>query len=148
MAVDCKSIEKFIVGSSPTSFILFIFLIMTFFLNELYVIFIFFLLSILIGVAILFASYFLSLSNPDVEKLSAYECGFDPYGDARNAFDVKFYLVGLLFLIFDLETIFFFPWSVGLSFVSFEGFWGMADFIVELLIGYLYIWQVGVLDWE
>jgi NADH-quinone oxidoreductase subunit A len=90
----------------------------------------------------------LSTSNPDVEKISAYECGFDPYEDARNVFDVRFYLVAILFIIFDLEAVFFFPWCVSLSFLNFEGLWGMVDFVVELLTGYLYAWEAGALDWE
>ena len=93
-------------------------------------------------------SYSLSVSNPDAEKVSAYECGFDPYEDARNVFDVRFYLVAILFLVFDLEAVYFFPWAVSLSFLNLEGFWGMADFLVELLVGFIYAWEVGALDWD
>lgn len=93
-------------------------------------------------------SYMLSTSNPDAEKISAYECGFDPYEDARNVFDVRFYLVAILFIIFDLEAVFFFPWCVSLSFLNLEGLWGMVDFVVELLAGFLYAWEAGALDWE
>jgi len=93
-------------------------------------------------------SFFLSGQNPDVEKLSPYECGFDPYGDARNSFDVRFYIVGLLFLVFDLETVFIFPWLVSSSVLSISAFWGMTDFILELFIGFYYVWVIGVLDWE
>jgi NADH-quinone oxidoreductase subunit A len=104
--------------------------------------------SIFLACFIIFLSYSLSASNPDVEKVSAYECGFDPYEDARNVFDVRFYLVAILFIIFDLEAVYFFPWCVSLSFLNIEGFWGMMDFIVELLIGFIYAWEVGALDWE
>lgn len=108
--------------------------------------FIFF--CLVLSILILLISFFVSISQPDTEKLSTYECGFDPYGDARNHFDVRFYLVGLLFLIFDLETIFFLPWSVTISFLTINSFWGMFDFILELLIGFFYVWKIGVLDWE
>jgi len=104
--------------------------------------------AIVLSCVIIFLSYFLSDSTPDVEKVSAYECGFDPYEDARNVFDVRFYLVAILFIIFDLEAVFFFPWCVSLSFLNVEGVWGMVDFIVELLAGYYYAWEVGALDWE
>lgn len=91
---------------------------------------------------------FFSDSTPDVEKVSAYECGFDPYEDARNVFDVRFYLVAILFIIFDLEAVYFFPWCASLSSLNSEGVWGMMDFIIELLAGYYYAWEVGALDWE
>lgn len=121
---------------------------MTFFHQEFSNISFFFFFSLLLSVGILIISHFVSISNPDSEKLSAYECGFDPYEDARNNFDVRFYLIALLFLIFDLETIFFLPWSVSLSFLNEEGFWGMFDFILELLVGFIYAWIVGALEWE
>lgn len=121
---------------------------MIFFQQELYKLGVFFLCSLILALIILFASYRVSSYNPDVEKLSTYECGFDPYGDARNNFDVRFYLVGLLFLIFDLETVFFLPWSISLSFLTLNAFWGMLDFIVELIVGFIYVWRIGVLDWE
>ena len=106
------------------------------------------LFSIFLASFILFLSYRVSIFNPDVEKLSAYECGFDPYEDARNVFDVRFYLVAILFLIFDLEAVYFFPWCSSLSFLSSSGLWGMIDFIIELLVGFIYAWEVGALDWE
>lgn len=104
--------------------------------------------SIFLAVVIILLSYTFSTTSPDVEKVSAYECGFDPYEDARNVFDVRFYLVAILFIIFDLEAVFFFPWSVTVSYLNTEGFWCMMDFIVELLVGYYYAWEVGALDWE
>ena len=107
-----------------------------------------FIFSVILAFIIIFLSYSLSNSNPDVEKVSAYECGFDPYEDARNVFDVRFYLVAILFIIFDLEAVYFFPWSVSISFLSLEGFWGMVDFLIELLIGFIYAWEVGALNWE
>jgi len=104
--------------------------------------------SIFLASIILFLSFRLSIYNPDSEKLSAYECGFDPYEDARNVFDVRFYLVAILFLIFDLEAAYFFPWCVSFSFLGLDGLWGMVDFIVELLFGFIYAWEIGALDWE
>lgn len=143
-AVDCKSIENpLFVGSNPTFFILFML-----FLSEFLKIGIYFLFAVSLATIILFASFRLSTYNPDIEKVSTYECGFDPYGDARNNFDVRFYLVGLLFLVFDLETVFFLPWSVGLSFFTQLGFFGMVDFILELFVGFFYVWKIGVLNWE
>ena len=86
--------------------------------------------------------------NSETEKLSAYECGFEPYEDARNIFDVKFYLVAILFIIFDIETMFLLPWSVSLSQINALGFWSMIDFLVELGVGFVYIWYVGALEWS
>lgn len=116
--------------------------------NELAKVGILVLFAIFLSCVIIGLSYFLSDSAPDVEKVSAYECGFDPYEDARNVFDVRFYLVAILFIIFDLEAVYFFPWCVSLSFLNVEGVWGMVDFIIELLAGYYYAWKVGALDWE
>lgn len=106
-------------------------------------------LSLIITIVFLGASVLLSSKKPNTEKLSAYECGFDPYEDARNMFDVRFYLVSLIFLVFDLETLYFFPWCVSANKITLDG--GLAsflDFAIELLIGYVYIWKVGVLNWE
>ena len=121
---------------------------MSFFYQEFFVIFILLIFSIFLASFILFLSLRLGAYNPDVEKLSAYECGFDPYEDARNAFDVRFYLVAIIFIIFDLEAAFFFPWCVSFSFLTVDGLWGMLDFVIELLFGYGYAWVVGSLDWE
>lgn len=104
--------------------------------------------SIFLSVVIFGLSYFLAIQKPDTEKLSSYECGFDPYEDARNTFDVRFYLVAILFIIFDLEAVFFFPWAVSLSHLTSWGFWTMIDFIIELALGFLYAWKIGALEWE
>lgn len=106
------------------------------------------LFSIFLSSVIIGLSYSFSISNPDSEKVSAYECGFDPYEDARNVFDVRFYLVAILFIIFDLEAVFFFPWCVSFGLLNLDGFWGMVDFVFELIVGFLYAWNVGALDWE
>lgn len=104
--------------------------------------------AIILACMIILLSYLFSSSAPDVEKVSAYECGFDPYEDARNVFDVRFYLVAILFIIFDLEAVYFFPWCVSFGLLNTEGFWGMMDFIIELLIGFIYAWEAGALNWE
>lgn len=109
---------------------------------------IFLLIAIVLALIIVTLSYVLSNQNPDTEKLSSYECGFEPYEDARNIFDVKFYIVAILFILFDIETMFLLPWSVCLSQLSTLGFWSMIDFIIELGIGFVYIWYVGALEWD
>ena len=121
---------------------------MSLFYLEFYKVGILFFFSLFLACLILFLSYRVSMTNPDVEKLSAYECGFDPYEDARNVFDVRFYLVAILFIIFDLEAVYVFPWCVSLSLLSSDGLWGMVDFIIELIAGYIYAWEVGALEWE
>jgi NADH:ubiquinone oxidoreductase subunit 3 (subunit A) len=121
---------------------------MTFFHIEFLKIIILLIFASSLALAIIGMSYIFSTSISETEKESAYECGFDPYEDARNNFDVRFYLVAILFLIFDLEAVFFFPWCVSLSFLNISGFWGMFDFIVELLIGFYYAWAIGALEWE
>jgi len=93
-------------------------------------------------------SYLLSIQNPESEKLSTYECGFEPYEDSRHKFDVKFYLVAILFIIFDIETMFLLPWSVTLSQLNLLGFWSMIDFIIELGVGFVYVWYIGALEWD
>mgnify|MGYP003844880495 FL=1 len=106
-----------------------------------------FFISVVLSLIIFGFSYLLAFQLPDVEKLSAYECGFDPYEDARNSFDVKFYLIAILFVIFDLETMFLFPWCVSLSSLNSNGLWIMIDFLFELIVGYIYVWKIGGLDW-
>lgn len=109
---------------------------------------IYYLVAVLIACIILFFSYRFSIYNPDPEKLSPYECGFDPYEDARDVFDVRFYIIAILFLVFDLEAAFFFPWCVSYSFLSFESLLGVVDFVFELFCGFLYAWVIGALDGE
>lgn len=121
---------------------------MTYYLVEISKIGILLIFATFLSFLIIFLSYALGQANPDVEKTSAYECGFDPYEDARNTFDVRFYLVAILFIIFDLEAVYFFPWCVSISYLNVESFWGIIDFIIELIFGYIYAWEVGVLDWE
>ena len=101
-----------------------------------------------LSTVMLLASYIAGKQNPDSEKLSAYECGFAPFEDARNRFDVRFYLVAILFIIFDLEIAFLFPWAIALGEVGLYGFWSMMLFLAILTIGFIYEWKKGALEWE
>jgi len=106
-----------------------------------------FLFSLLVSCLLFFISYFISKKEAYTEKLSAYECGFEPYEDARNQFDVQFYLIAIIYLIFDIETIFLYPWAIAFFDISAIGFWTIIDFISELWLGYIYIWRTKVLTW-
>jgi len=106
------------------------------------------LFAIFLSVLLLLLSYFLSVQNPETEKLSSYECGFEPYEDARHKFSVNFYIVAILFIVFDIEAMYLFPWSVSLSNLDISGFWSMIDFIIELGVGYVYVIYMDALDWE
>ncbi len=101
-----------------------------------------------LAMVIVLASLIVSKQKPDSEKNSAYECGFAPFGDARSKFDVRFYLVSILFIIFDLEVAFLFPWAVSLGKIGLYGFWSMVVFLGILTIGFIYEWRKGALDWE
>jgi len=116
--------------------------------EEYFAILILIIFSFVLSSILLLISYLFAPQNPDSEKISAYECGFDPYEDARNSFDIRFYLVAILFIIFDLEAMFFFPWAITLSVTNFTAFWGMLDFLIELIIGFIYAWLIGALEWE
>jgi len=116
------------------------------FYSEYSVILIFLFIAILLSLIIVSLSYFLAIQNPDTEKLSTYECGFEPYEDARHTFDVKFYLVAILFIVFDIETMFLIPWVNVLGQLDILGFWSMIDFVFELGVGYIYIYCIGALD--
>ncbi|MGO1117622.1 NADH-quinone oxidoreductase subunit A [Rhodovibrionaceae bacterium A322] len=101
-----------------------------------------------LGGFLVVASFIVARQRPDTEKLSAYECGFEAFDDARSKFDVRFYLVTLLFIIFDLEVAFLFPWAVSLGEVGLFGFWSMVIFLGLLTIGFVYEWKKGALEWE
>ena len=102
----------------------------------------------LIGLALLVAPFIVAYKNPDPEKLSAYECGFDAFDDARMKFDIRFYLVSILFIIFDLEVAFLFPWAVAFGDLGWYGFWSMMIFLGVLTIGFIYEWRKGALEWD
>jgi NADH-quinone oxidoreductase subunit A len=105
-------------------------------------------LSTFISGILFFLSYIIATHKANTEKLSAYECGFDPFNDARNTFEVRFYLVAILFIIFDLEISFLFPWCITLGKLSSVGFWSMIIFLLILTVGFIYEWQKGALEWE
>lgn len=93
-------------------------------------------------------SYFLVTQSPETEKLSTYECGFEAYGDTRSQFNVRFYIIAILFILFDIEIIFLAPWCLSISQLNLLGFWSMVEFLVELGIGFIYAWCVGAIDWS
>ena len=101
-----------------------------------------------LGIILLLAAAVIAIRNPDPEKVSAYECGFNAFDDARMKFDVRFYLVSILFIIFDLEIAFLFPWAVAFQDISLIGFWSMIVFLVVLTVGFAYEWKKGALEWE
>lgn len=116
--------------------------------SEYLAIFIYILIGILISIVILALSYLLASQKADSEKVSAYECGFSPFEDARNKFDVKFYLVAILFIIFDLEVTYLFPWVTVLDRLPVFGYWSMFWFLVLLTVGFVYEWMKGALEWQ
>jgi NADH-quinone oxidoreductase subunit A len=104
--------------------------------------------SLVIGTALMVAPFLVAVRHPDPEKVSAYECGFNAFDDARMKFDVRFYLVSILFIIFDLEVAFLFPWAVAFKEVGAFGFWSMMVFLGVLTIGFIYEWRKGALEWD
>lgn len=98
--------------------------------------------------ALLVAPFLVAYKSPDPEKLSAYECGFNAFDDARMKFDIRFYLVSLLFIIFDLEVAFLFPWAAAFRRIGVFGFWSMIVFLLVLTVGFVYEWKKGALEWE
>ena len=105
-------------------------------------------IAIALGLVLILAAVVLAVRNPDPEKVSAYECGFNAFDDARMKFDVRFYLVSILFIIFDLEVAFLFPWAISLGHIGVFGFWSMMVFLGILTIGFIYEWKKGALEWE
>ena len=116
--------------------------------KEYFILLTFLVIAVLLTIVILGASYFLVRQNPDPEKLSAYECGFEPYEDTRHTFDVRFCVIAILFIIFDIEIMFLIPWCISLAKLDLLGFWSMIDFLFELGIGFFYVWYVRALDWD
>jgi NADH-quinone oxidoreductase subunit A len=117
-------------------------------LREYLPILVFLAIAIGLGLLLLVSAAVLAVRNPDPEKVSAYECGFNAFDDARMKFDVRFYLVSILFIIFDLEIAFLFPWAVAFKDVGDIGFWSMMVFLAVLTIGFAYEWKKGALEWE
>ena len=118
------------------------------FLNNYLTIIIFLAIALILSLGFLILNFAFSPKNPDPEKLSAYECGFEPFSDSRMEFDIRFYLVAILFIIFDLEIAFLFPWAITLGNIGLFGFFSMMLFLFILTIGFIYEWKKGALDWE
>ena len=117
-------------------------------LREYLPILVFLAVAVGLGIVLILAAVILAVRNPDPEKVSAYECGFNAFDDARMKFDVRFYLVSILFIIFDLEIAFLFPWAVGFRDISMVGFWSMMVFLAVLTAGFAYEWKKGALEWQ
>ena len=118
------------------------------FLNNYLTIIIFLAIALILSLGFLILNFAFSPKNPDPEKLSAYECGFEPFNDSRMEFDIRFYLVAILFIIFDLEIAFLFPWAITLGNIGLFGFFSMMLFLFILTVGFIYEWKKGALDWE
>ena len=118
------------------------------FLSDYLSIIIFLFISLFLSIGFVLANFLVAPNNPDPEKLSAYECGFEAFDDSRMEFDVRFYLVAILFIIFDLEIAFLFPWAISLGNIGLLGFSSMMIFLFILTIGFIYEWKKGALDWE
>jgi len=121
---------------------------LTDFLKDYLSIIIFFFVALVLSTGFIILNFLFSPKNPDPEKLSAYECGFEAFGDSRMEFDVRFYLVAILFIIFDLEIAFLFPWAISLGNIGTLGFWSMMIFLFVLAVGFVYEWKKGALDWD
>ena len=117
-------------------------------LENYFPILVFIAIGIAVGVLGRLLNHVLAPNNPDIEKLSAYECGFEAFEDARMKFDVRYYLIAILFILFDLETAFLFPWGVALRDLGWFGYASMVIFLLEFIVGFVYIWKKGALDWE
>tara|TARA_B100000686_G_C15922292_1_gene540172 strand:+ start:145 stop:513 length:369 start_codon:yes stop_codon:yes gene_type:complete len=118
------------------------------FLKDYFPIILFLAIALLLSFGFIIINFLFSPKKPDPEKLSAYECGFEPFSDSRMEFDVRFYLVAILFIIFDLEIAFLFPWAISLGKIGLLGFVSMMIFLFILTVGFIYEWKKGALDWE
>ena len=116
--------------------------------EEYFSLFIYLCFATFLGLLIISLSYLLVTQSPETEKLSTYECGFDPYGDTREQFNIRFYIIAILFVLFDIEIIFLLPWCLSLSQLDLLGFWSMVEFLAELGIGFVYVWCVGAIEWS
>lgn len=117
-------------------------------LENYFPILLFVLVGLAIGIGPILFGWMLAPNRPDAEKLSPYECGFEAFEDARMKFDVRYYLVAILFILFDLEIAFLFPWAVVLEEIGAFGFWSMVVFLLILIVGFVYEWMKGALEWE
>lgn len=110
--------------------------------------FILFLVSSSLALVIILMSYIFVIEDPDSEKLSTYECGYEPYENSRHIFNIKFFLIAILFIIFDIEILFLIPWSISIANINLLSFWSVIDFIFELGIGFFYVWYTNSLNWQ
>lgn len=106
------------------------------------------LFALLLAILIVSLSYLLVTQSPETEKLSTYECGFEPYGDTRNQYNVRFYIIAILFILFDIEIIFMLPWCTSISQLNLLSFWSMVEFLLELGVGFIYAWSVNAIEWS
>ena len=118
------------------------------FLKDYFPIILFLIIALILSLGFIIINFLFSPKKPDPEKLSAYECGFESFNDSRMEFDVRFYLVAILFIIFDLEIAFLFPWAISLGAIGMFGFWSMIIFLAILTVGFVYEWKKGALEWE
>jgi len=118
------------------------------FLKDYFPIILFLIIALILSFGFIIINFLFSPKKPDPEKLSAYECGFEPFNDSRMEFDIRFYLVAILFIIFDLEVAFLFPWAISLGSIGIFGFWSMMIFLLILTVGFIYEWKKGALEWE
>lgn len=116
--------------------------------EEYFGVFIYLCFAIFLAFLIVALSYLLVTQSPETEKLSTYECGFEAYGDTRSQFSVRFYIIAILFILFDIEIIFLAPWCLSISQQNLLGFWSMVEFLLELGIGFIYAWCVGAIEWS
>jgi NADH-quinone oxidoreductase subunit A len=116
--------------------------------KDYFILFLFLIVAVVLATLAVCVSYFFARQNPESEKLSAYECGYEPYEDTRSTFDIKFCVVAILFIIFDIEFMFLIPWCLSLSKLDLLAFWSMMDFLLELGVGFFYVWYAGALDWK
>ena len=110
--------------------------------------FVLLLFSCILAIILILISYFLVIEEPNSEKLSTYECGYEPYDNSRHIFNIRFFLVAIIFIIFDIEILFLIPWCTTISKLNLLGFWSIIDFVFELGIGFFYIWYSNALDWK
>ena len=118
------------------------------FLTDYFSIILFLIIALILSIGFIVINFLFSPKKPDPEKLSTYECGFEPFSDSRMEFDVRFYLVAILFIVFDLEIAFLFPWAISLGKIGLLGFISMMIFLIILTVGFIYEWKKGALDWE
>jgi NADH:ubiquinone oxidoreductase subunit 3 (subunit A) len=140
--------EKISTGKNLDHFLTFWTKYESLFHNNYASIFIYLLFAIFLSILLVVLAYALNNQAPDLEKLSAYECGFEPYEDSRHKFNIQFCIVSILFIIFDIEIMFLYPWCTTLAQLPVLGFWSMIDFILELGIAFVYVWAMQALEWE